>query len=256
MSTPISDNLTRFSDRVENYVKYRPSYPSEVISFLQKTLGLQPNWQVADIGSGTGISSELFLKHGNEVFGVEPNYAMRSAAEDFLASYDHFASVKGTAEATTLPDDTIDLIVCAQAFHWFDRETTKKEFKRILKSPGYVALLWNDRLIRGPFLEGYEQLLLTYGTDYEKVAHRNITEQMIEDFFAPYPVHLAAIDNYQEFDYTGLEGRLLSSSYTPSPEDPRYIPMLERLRQLFQEHQVNGKVRFEYKTTIYTGQFK
>src|SRR5579863_1256797 len=116
----MSNSTTRFSDRVEDYVKYRPHYPKKILSYLQDRYAFGPGWVVADIGSGTGISTELFLRFGNNVFAVEPNLEMRSKAEELLAAHPGFRSVEGTAEATGLPGSSIDLIVAGQAFHWFD----------------------------------------------------------------------------------------------------------------------------------------
>ena len=109
-----SNSTTRFSDRVAYYIKYRPGYPAKVITLLNREIGLSPATVIADIGSGTGISSELFLKNGNRVFGVEPNQPMREAAESRLAGYDAFISINGTAEATTLPDASVDLVTAGQ----------------------------------------------------------------------------------------------------------------------------------------------
>ena len=115
------DPTKRFSNRVENYLKYRPRYPAAIIPLLESECGLTPETLVADVGSGTGFLTELFLKHGNRVLGVEPNAEMRSAGERLLAKYPTFCSVNAMAEATTLADSSIDLIIAGQAFHWFDR---------------------------------------------------------------------------------------------------------------------------------------
>ena len=127
----MAKNTERFSDRVENYIKYRPGYSDAIVKSLKETIGFDSNWVVADIGSGTGLSAEMFLKNGNKVYTVEPNKEMREAGEGFLGEYEGFSSVDGTSEATTLADQSIDLIVAAQAFHWFDRNAFKSECKRI-----------------------------------------------------------------------------------------------------------------------------
>ena len=245
----------RFSSRVENYVKYRPGYPTGVVDTLTKECGLNPNSVVADIGSGTGILSELFLKNGNRVFGIEPNRAMREAGEQLLGKYSDFTSVDGTAEATGLADCSVDFVTAGQAFHWFDRKRARKEFARILNPGGWVALIWNERLTdTSPFLRAFEDLLQRYGTDYAAVDHRNVDTDAITAFFAPQPFTLRKFENRQVFDYDGLKGRLLSSSYTPEPGHPNHPPMLEALRALFDKHQSNGKVSFDYVTLLYFGQ--
>jgi ubiquinone/menaquinone biosynthesis C-methylase UbiE len=208
---------------------------------------------IADVGSGTGILSEMLLRNGNTVFGVEPNAQMRSSAEKLLSNYRQFKSIAGTAEATTLDSHSMDIVTAAQAFHWFDRTRARVEFARILKPKGWVALMWNERrLDRTPFLRAYEQLMLHYGTDYEKVRHENVTGQ-IADFFAPKVFRQASFENIQTFDFESLLGRVLSSSYTPHPDQPSFQPMIGSLRQVFEEHQRHGTIAFEYDTRVYYG---
>ncbi len=247
------NSTERFTSRVETYAKFRPGYPPEVIELLRSECGLTPDATVADVGSGTGILSELLLKNGNEVLGVEPNNAMREAAEHLLRNYPRFRSVGGSAEATTLPDQRVELITAGQAFHWFDGAAARREFARILKPQGYVALIWNDRRLDSTaFLRGYEALLRKYGTDYAKVQEFNPRNQ-IADFFAPQTFKLKEFPNRQAFDFEGFKGRVMSASYTPEPNNPNFEPMLEALRELYNSNQVNGTVAFEYDTKIYYG---
>lgn len=244
----------RFTDRVENYVKHRPSYPDALVPALAALAGLHENSRIIDVGSGTGISSALFLRHGYAVTGVEPNGAMRSAAEQVLAAYPHFTSVNATAEATTLPDQSAELIIAGQAFHWFDQTRARAEFARIVKPGGWVALIWNERLDSTPFLREYDQLIATFGTDYHQVRHEMVSSEVVRAFFAPQPVKFYHWPNAQHLDYAGLEGRLLSSSYTPTEHDPRYQPMLAELRRIFDTYQVQGHVTILYDTIAYVGQ--
>jgi ubiquinone/menaquinone biosynthesis C-methylase UbiE len=248
----------RFSNRVAYYVKYRPSYPRAVLAVLAAEINLSLNDVIADLGSGTGISAQLFLEHGNTVYGVEPNREMRAAAEEFLQTYPNFYSIDGSAEATTLPAQSIDVVIAAQAFHWFNVETARAEAKRILKTGGWGVLLWNDRLTAAtPFLRAFEDLLLRYSTDYTQVNHRNakdVDRQAISRFFGHDGWRLQKLPNQQSFDYEGLLGRLLSSSYAPLADHPNYEPMLGRLQEIFAEHQQEGLVRFEYETQIFYGQ--
>jgi SAM-dependent methyltransferase len=246
----------RFSSRVENYVKYRPNYPQEVINYLQKNCQLISESVVADIGSGTGFLTELFLQNGNCVYGVEPNQQMQEAGELFLKNYLDFISVAGTAEETTLPDKSIDFVVAGQAFHWFDRDKTKIEFQRILKPQGWVVLIWNDRRTDStPFLVAYEQLLNTYGTDYGKVNHKQIDKAILDPFF-DWDCQELNFYNFQNFDFEALKGRLLSSSYTPEAEDSRYEEMLSQLKEIFDNYQIDENVVFEYDTKVYCGRLK
>ena len=196
----------------------------------------------------------MLIENGNPVFGVEPNPEMRSAGARLLAAFPKFTSVDGTAEATTLADDSVDVITAAQAAHWFNRISARREFLRILKPGGWLVLLWNERLTdSSEFLRKYERLLLTYGTDYEDVRHERTTDS-VNEFFDPAVYRERVFDMRQEFDYAGVEGRLLSSSYAPGPDHPRHGPMLRELRDIFEQCAVANRVAFEYKTRVYFGQ--
>jgi SAM-dependent methyltransferase len=250
---PASNATSRFSDRVENYVRYRPGYPPEVLPALKAECGLTSEHVIADIASGTGIWTRMVLENGNPVFGVEPNAEMRRAGEQLLAGFPKFTSVAGTAEATTLADHSVDLVTAAQAAHWFDRERARAEFARILKPGGWLVLLWNERISDAtPFLRDYEQLLLTHGTDYEQVRHERMTSA-INQFFDPAPFRERAFAMRQEFDYAGLEGRLLSSSYMPGPNHRSHSAMLRDLRSIFDAHQGGNRVSLEYATRLFCG---
>ena len=208
-----SNSKTRFSDRVEDYVRYRPSYPADVVATLRRECGLTASSTIADIGAGTGILSQLFLSNGNTVYAVEPNEPMRRAAVEWLGGNSKFHAVAGSAEETTLAAASVDFVTVGQAFHWFDRARAKQEFTRILRPGGWIVLLWNDRdETSTPFAREYEQLLVTYGKDYLQVKHRNISENDIADFFRPSRMHTTKIGTFQDFDLEGLLGRLRSSS--------------------------------------------
>ena len=248
------DPTTRFTTRVENYVKYRPSYPAAIITLLETECGLTRDQMFADIGSGTGFMTELFLKHGNKVFGVEPNAEMRLAGERLLAKYPSFVSVSATAEATTLPDNSVDFIVVGQAFHWFDRDAVKVEFKRLLQAGGWVVIVWNGfRIETSPVVRGYHELLVKYGTDYKEVS-REIETCDIEALYSPREFRQARFPYQQVFDFEGLKGRLLSASYAPQPGERGYDEMIDELRRIFDDNQQQGKVDFDYQTEVYYGQ--
>ncbi len=254
MSDP-QDSTQRFSSRVENYIKYRPSYPSMVIEILSERCGLTPDARIADIGSGTGILAELWLKHGNPVFGVEPNREMRQAGERLLAAYPHFTSVNGTAEATTLPSQCVDFVSAGQAFHWFDVAKARQEFVRILKPGGWVILIWNTRQNQAsPFMIAYNQLIHTFAIDMTVSQEQRIDQNVLATFYTPSPYQLITCPNQQHFDFSGMLGRLLSSSYMPHVDQAGYAPMLEQAKALFAQHQTNGQVVIEYETRIYYGQ--
>lgn len=249
----MADSTRRFATRVDNYVKYRPSYPAAILDVLGEECGLGPATLIADIGSGTGILSELLLGAGNRVFGVEPNQEMRAAAERLLAGYPAFASVDGTAEATTLPAASIDLITAGQAFHWFKQAPTRAEWRRILRPDGWVALIWNVRRDDTDFLRDYEAVLQAHATDYNEVRHGNVSDEDLAGFYGPGGPRLRRLPNRQLFDLAGLIGRVFSSSYTPEPGHPGYEPLRVALAELFERHQRDGQVAFEYETRLYFG---
>jgi SAM-dependent methyltransferase len=247
------DPLSRFSNRAENYARYRPGYPEAVIDILRSDCGLGETSIIADVGSGTGILSELFLKNGNQVFGVEPNAAMRAKAERLLEKFASFVSINAPAEATTLESGSVDFITAAQAFHWFNRQKCREEFARILRAGGWVVLIWNERLLDStPFLSDYEDLLLRYGTDYEKVRHENVTGE-IAKFFAPEGFAMKTLENSQRFDFESLKGRVLSASYTPEPGESNFEEMLSKLEEIFNANETDGLVSFDYETRVYYG---
>lgn len=249
------NNKERFSNRVDAYVKYRPSYPVEAIDYLYDSIGLQSGSKIVDVGAGTGIFTKLLLERGSHVIGAEPNQAMREAAQERLGDYPHFESLSGSAESTGLPDQSVEFVVCAQAFHWFDRAAAQREFRRILQPGGRVILIWNSRLIHGtPFREAYNQLLHSYAIDYAEVNHKNISPAMLRSFFKEGTMHEETFRMSQNFDFEGLRGRLLSSSYCPEPDHPNYAPMMTELQALFDRYQQQGHILFDYETEIFWGE--
>ncbi|RJX41382.1 class I SAM-dependent methyltransferase [Paenibacillus pinisoli] len=249
------DNKERFTNRVDNYVLYRPTYPGEALDFMYGKLGFGPDSVIADLGAGTGIFSRLLLERGSRVIGVEPNEAMRKAAVEALGGSERYQAVAASAEETGLPDHSVDFIVCAQSYHWFDRELAKAEFKRILKPGGKVVLIWNSRKTFGtPFLEQFEKLLLEYGTDYEKVGHKSITQDTLRPYFADGGPTLNTFSIEQSLDEAALKGRLLSSSYSPTPDHPRYEDMMKELEEIYRRNEADGVVTMEYITELYWGE--
>ena len=247
------DPTLRFSDRVDDYDRHRPRYPPAVIDVLREAIGLDETWAVCDVGSGTGISTELFLEHGSVVYAVEPNDEMRAVAERRLGAHARFRSVAAKAEDTGLPDTCVDLAVAAQAFHWFDAVAARRELSRILRAPRWGVLLWNSRHESAtPFLQGYESLLRRHGTDYFRVRHDWKVAGALEAFF-PDGFERTILPNEQLLDWEGLRGRLESSSYVPPSGDSRYPPMVEDLRALFDAHEQGGRVLMTYDCEVLMG---
>lgn len=247
------DPTKRFTNRVENYVKFRPSYPDGMSTYFRDSLGFGHQSVIADVGSGTGISSVVLLDLGAFVYAVEPNAVMRQSAETFLAGR-RFQSVDGSAENTTLENESLYIVTAGQAFHWFDRERTRLEFARILRPGGQVVLFWNDRVVSGtPFLEEYEEILLRYCPEYLTVRHKYLGIDEMRPFFSDGEVTLAKFPNEQKLDFEGLSGRLLSSSYSPLPGSEAYEPMIASLKSLFHRRAVDGMVAIAYETNVFSG---
>lgn len=251
------DAKSRFSVRVDDYVKYRPTYPPAILDLLKSECGFNAGSIIVDVGSGTGILTRLFLDHGNRVIGIEPNREMREAAESWLNSYEKFTSKDASAEATGLPAKSADFIVAGQAFHWFDRDRARAEWLRILKPEGWAALVWNDRRTESTaFLEEYETFVQKFGAEYSNVNHKNVEDlDLIRAFFGG-EVRRAQFDNHQYLDFDSLVGRVASSSYAPARGTPGFAPMTDALADLFACHETNGRVTMEYDTAIYYGRLR
>ena len=251
----MNEAIQRFSNRVANYVKYRPGYPPQVLELFKNEMGLTKDSVVADIGSGTGLSTKPFLENGNTVYGVEPNVAMREAAEEYLRDFRNFVSHDGTAENTNLDDASIDFVTASQAFHWFDPNKTRGEFIRILKPGGYIALIWNERqLDTTDFLREYEKLLIKHANDYEGVRHENIDQENLGEFFQT-GYKRATFPNEQVFDFEGLLGRVLSSSYMPAEDEPAFPALEKDLRAIFTNYAEQDRIKVFYDTNIYYKQY-
>ena len=247
-----TDPTARFSNRVADYVRYRPDYPIAVVDTLAGHCGWSGPVDVADLGSGTGLSALGFLERGHRVYGVEPNADMRAAAELLLSGRSKFVSVDGRAEATTLAASSVDLVIAAQAFHWFDVPAASNETRRILRPDGCAAVVWNLRRTTGSeFLDSYEALLQQFGTDYGAVSERYADPAALAQYFGSTDYAEYRFDHVQQFDYDGLKGRLLSSSYTPAEGDRRHAPMLDALHRIFAATAIEGRVAFEYDTRLY-----
>jgi SAM-dependent methyltransferase len=246
------DPTVRFSDRADNYARYRPGYPQSVIDTLCDDYGLSSASVVADVGSGTGILTQLLLPVAGRVYAVEPNQAMRQEAEGALAGHPNFVSIDARSEATTLADDSVDLITVAQAFHWFEPVATRVEFQRVLQPGGWVALVWNERDYRNdPLMRDYEAVLADFDLGYLTVRHRSHSGDLGRFFEGPFQRHLFTYSRPLTFE--ALWGGFLSASYAPKPGDPIYEPMRERLCGVFEAHRQGDEVHFVYQTVLNVG---
>ncbi|MCU0498432.1 MAG: class I SAM-dependent methyltransferase [Anaerolineae bacterium] len=255
----MTDPRERFTSRAAYYHQNRPRYPQMLLSALTDRIGFTSHWIVADIGSGTGISSELFLRHGNTVYAVEPNTEMRVIAENFYQGYPSFRSINGSAEQTTLADHSIDLIIAGQAFHWFDPEAARAEFRRILKPNGWLSVFWNSRPREiTPWVQDYMELIRDFSTDYEdmKVKRGSNRLEEMDSLFGVGRYQKLEFPNTHILDFEGLKGRILSTSYMPTETDSQYSSLLTRLQTMFETHQKGGLIRMEYLTELYYGQLQ
>ncbi|MGA2582793.1 MAG: class I SAM-dependent methyltransferase [Tepidisphaeraceae bacterium] len=256
ITSPV-DPTQRFSDRVGFYVRSRPKYPKGILKFLGEELGFDARDRVADVGSGTGFLSELFVQNGNPVFAVEPNANMRAAAEEMLGKFPNFHSTSGKAEETGLDSASVDWVVAGQAFHWFDRVRCRAEFQRILKPDGWVGLVWNHRRTDQEFERAYDRIVEEFQTDLKHVSHRTITATDSEEmakFFRPAGFKTKMFENPQTLDLEGLIARAMSSSYLPMPGNPKCEPMVRRLQEIFAQFSQGGVVLQNYDTLLFYGQ--
>jgi len=253
----MDDTYRHYSRIVENYSRYRPRYPHQFMAWLSAECDLSPAHTVADIGSGTGLLAELFLQHGNYVYGVEPNVDMRVAAEQRFHTYPLFTSIAATAEATTLADNSVHMITVGNAFHWFNHDQARHEFVRILIPHGWVVLVWNlERNNGSPFAMAFEQFWQTHIDPSARFAglHERKRPDYLTHFFGPDNLKEKRLDNYQVCNFETLKGLALSFLKAPQVNEPQYPAMLDELKALFNHYQENGTVTLEYDTAIVYGQ--
>jgi SAM-dependent methyltransferase len=247
-----ADPTKRFSKTVENYLAYRPGYPPQIIDFLKEKFDFAAGHVVADVGSGTGKLTSLFLENGNPVFTIEPNPDMRLAAEQLFRDHSNFHSINGTAEETNLSDKFVDFIVAAQAFHWFHPQKAKAEFQRILTENGKILLIWNNRIDEeSAFMKAYDDFLKRWATDYEATNLRKVDHDILSDFFAPKNYFRKDFYHYQQFDLEGLIGRYLSCSYAFDAQHPEHEAAISVLKRIFERFQENGFVKMWYRAEVY-----
>jgi SAM-dependent methyltransferase len=257
MLAAMDDPTQRFAGRAQAYASFRPTYPAEVLQVLERECGLTPECVVADVGFGTGKLTALLLAHGCRVYAVEPDPGMRAVAERELGHNPRFTSVAGRAEATTLPDCSVDLVTAAQAFHWFDVPRTRAELARSLRPGGSVALIWNTRRTdTSPFLRAYESFLREHGTDYAPQRHGRADPDALRAFFGVHGWRKTSIEHADTLDLAALQGRVHSASYMPAPGTPGHEAMQAALTALFRAHQEDRAVSFAFDTEIYSGRIE
>lgn len=245
---------TRFSSRADHYARHRPGYPRSLYAYVRTHTGLGAGQPVADIGSGTGLLSRLFLDNGHPVFGIEPNQPMRQAADIDLVDFPNFHNLAGAAEAIPLDDASVNLLVAGQSFHWFNPSAFKAEAQRVLAPMSQVALIWNRRVDHDPFVAAYEALLDQYAIDYYKAdpKHR-MSDEKIAVFFDPAPVHKTSFPNPRPYDWQGIFGLAMSQSYVPPAGHPNHAGFLSGLKNLFEKYQRDNRITLALDTHLYFG---
>jgi SAM-dependent methyltransferase len=250
-------NAARFTGRVEAYRRYRPRYPREIIPLLVDRSSLAPSSVVADIGAGTGMLAELFLEHGNQVLAVEPNAEMRAACAELAAQYPRLRCINGTAEQTGLANQSVDFIAVGRAFHWFDHSRCRPEFLRVLRPNGWMLIAGlGPRRGSEPVEQDYEKVLDTHGIDYAAHRNRYAIGHAARQFFGSDEVEKAEFPGIERLNYQALEGRMLSLSVTPRPDDPRFPAFRQALKAYFEQYQVNGEIDLPTNCKIYFGHLR
>ncbi|WP_035985879.1 class I SAM-dependent methyltransferase [Leptolyngbya sp. KIOST-1] len=241
------DPLGRFSDRAQDYARYRSSYPRAAIAAILFGLSEPAQLVVADIGAGTGISSRLLGDLGARVIALEPNAEMRAAA----APHAQVTVQSGTAEQTGLGDRSVDVVTCCQSFHWFNAPPAVAEFSRILRPGGRLALLWNDWNLDDPGTAAYRQIIQAAAT--RAIRHHDHTNSLhvVEEHPGFAPVRHHSFDYAQSLTRPEVVGRTLSSSYMPK-QGEAYEQFLEAIAAW---HQIwaapDGPATLRYVTNLY-----
>jgi ubiquinone/menaquinone biosynthesis C-methylase UbiE len=251
----MKNNLSNFTGRAEEYAKYRPDYPEQIISLLENKIGFDLSKDIADIGCGTGKLSKLFLNNGNLVFGVEPNDEMRLKSEKLLSKFINFISIEGTAEKTMLATKSIDVITVGQAFHWFDLKKTKKEFKRVLKKDGHVVIVWNERKNTSLVMKAVNKILLSLNQEHEEAEKNLVDKNLLNTFYGVEKANTSIFPNFQLLDLAGLKGRIQSISYVPESGDENKRIMNE-IKDVFEKYNNGGMVKIEYTAKVFYGKLK
>ena len=241
----------RFDGKGEIYAKARPKYAAGLFEYLKSTLNIPTGSVFADIGSGTGIFTEQLLNCGYKVFAVEPNSDMRQKAEEKLSQNCNFVSVNGSDGNMNLPDQSVDVITAAQAFHWFDPEAFKRECRRTLKPGGKVILIYNSRDESAGCTKALAGLRYKYNSDFHGFSN-GMSNKKCMDFFAG-GCDIFRSDNTQTYDRQGYVNRVLSSSYSLKEGDDRYAEYLKEIHRIFDRFSIGDFIAVPTETVAYTG---
>jgi ubiquinone/menaquinone biosynthesis C-methylase UbiE len=240
-----------FTSKAEKYARYRWHYSAQAIQTIFEVTQINRESRMADIGAGTGILTQHFIGKVKEVYAVEPNEAMRHLARGMLGAQPGCHFIDGRAEATTLPDHSVDLITVAEAFNWFDPQPTQAEFHRILKSGGWLAKIRN------------------YGTDQElgeafgKIYPQETdTQAFMPGFGTPFSFYFGGDYLKQTFEFSVKEtwieffGALSSASFAPDEDSPYYADFEGAARRVFDRYSQEGYLAVHGATEVCLGQIQ
>lgn len=242
-----------FDNKAKEYAIGRPTYPEEILNRI-KELGMGEQLTIADIGAGTGLLTHMLCRLGCRVLAVEPNLEMLNECRKYCSNNTNIEYINAPAERTQLKEHSIEIITIAQAFHWFDKQLCKAEFKRILKENGYVITIWNDMQEDSDFTKEYMNIIHKYeirttaGNSYfnpDKEKSNFFGQDYIKIYY----------DNWKTATEEMVICKALSLSYTPSKSDSDYDKFIQELNEMFSKYQQNGKVTFHYKTEVCICQF-
>lgn len=245
------NNTTKFDGKGEIYAKARPRYAVALFDYIKNTLQIPERSVFADIGSGTGIFSEQLLHNGYRVCAVEPNADMRKKAEEKLSLYKDFVSVDGADSNTTIPNQSVDCITTAQAFHWFDVDAFKKECRRILKPYGKVIIVYNTRDESAECNRALADHLRKYCPDFQGFS-KGMNDEKCRAFFDD-QCDVFRADNSQTYDRQGYINRILSSSYSLCTGDEKFAEYIADINCLFDAFSHDGTLIVPMHTVAYIG---
>ena len=250
---PVGGVAQIFSPKVADYLASRPGYPAKLFESLTSTCNLRNGAVVADIGAGTGLFTHGLLQHGYQVIAVEPNAAMRAAADQLLTGYPGYRSEHGSAESLPIQPSSVDLITAAQAFHWFEIDRSRAEFLRVLRPKGKVALIWNDRVLTDPLHIALDEIFTRYGGAKRDalVAHESRSD-LPKFFGSTVPAELTW--NHEHcLDQSGLLSLVFSRSYMPDRSSLPGREVSHHVCEAFQRFATEAGVIVRYTTVAIVG---
>ena len=247
------DSLNRFTTKAVRYDRYRWGYAPESIHHLLDITSLGRQSYVADIGSGTGILTKELVDKVDTIYAVEPNQVMRQIAECHLGQYPAFISVDGKAEATTLPDQSVDLIVVATALHWFEPEPTLQEFRRILKPDGWLAVFFHSKINQDLYQALQTISCEENGWDLTSGRKPIRGDSHTDYYFGEHQMEKVTFPQIRHENWEAFSGGILSDSHAPEDKNPKFPRFMADLRAVFDQFNTNGMIQIMGGTELMIG---